>query len=163
MMYNLTIFIKNVFRYQTATFNNRKTNYVCTNPIILQVHKKLLFFFLNFIYFRQCWILTATQAFLQLWQVEATLQLWCAGFSLQWLLLLRFMGSKAEGLQKFGPVGSVVGAPRLQSTGAIVVAHGLSCSTVCGIFPDQGWNLCLLHWQADSLPLSYQGSPYICI
>ena len=28
--------------------------------------------------------------------------------------------------------------------------------------PDQGWNLCLLHWQADSLPLSHQGSP-ICI
>ena len=22
----------------------------------------------------------------------------------------------------------------------------------------QGWNLCLLHWQSDSLPLSYQGS-----
>ena len=23
----------------------------------------------------------------------------------------------------------------------------LSCSAVCGIFPDQGSNLCLLHWQ----------------
>ena len=34
----------------------------------------------------------------------------------------------------------------------------LSCSTACGIFPDQGLNLCLLHWQADSLPLSHQGS-----
>ena len=22
--------------------------------------------------------------------------------------------------------------------------HGLSCSTACGIFPDQGWNPCLL-------------------
>ena len=28
-----------------------------------------------------------------------------------------------------------------------------------GIFPTQGSNPCLLHWQADSLPLSYQGSP----
>ena len=28
-----------------------------------------------------------------------------------------------------------------------------------GIFPAQGWNLCLLHRQADSLPLSHQGSP----
>ena len=29
----------------------------------------------------------------------------------------------------------------------------------CGIFPDQKSNLCLLHWQADSLPLSHQRSP----
>ena len=35
------------------------------------------------------------------------------------------------------------------STGSIVVVPGLSCSAACGIFPDQGWNLCLLHWQAD--------------
>ena len=28
---------------------------------------------------------------------------------------------------------------------------------VCGIFPDRGSNLCLLHWQVDSLPLSHQG------
>ena len=26
----------------------------------------------------------------------------------------------------------------------------LSCSVACGIFPDQGSNLCLLHWQVDS-------------
>ena len=31
-----------------------------------------------------------------------------------------------------------------------------------GIFPTQGLNLCLLHWQADSLPLSHQGSPIPC-
>ena len=34
--------------------------------------------------------------------------------------------------------------------GSVVVAHGLSCSAACGIFPDQGSNLCPLHWQADS-------------
>ena len=28
-----------------------------------------------------------------------------------------------------------------------------------GILPDQGLNLCFLHWQADSLPLEHQGSP----
>ena len=27
-----------------------------------------------------------------------------------------------------------------------------------GIFPTQRWKLCLLHWQADSLPLSHQFS-----
>ena len=28
-----------------------------------------------------------------------------------------------------------------------------------GIFLTQGSNLCLLHWQSDSLPLSHLGSP----
>ena len=32
-----------------------------------------------------------------------------------------------------------------------------------GIFPTQGLNPCLLHWQADSLPLRRLGSPYECI
>ena len=40
-----------------------------------------------------------------------------AGFSLWWLLLLRSMGSRC--------------------VGSVVVAHGLSCSTACGIFPDR--------------------------
>ena len=44
-------------------------------------------------------------------------------------------------------------------TGSAVVAHGPSCSTACGIFPDQGSNPCPLHWQADSQPLRHQGSP----
>ena len=39
------------------------------------------------------------------------------------------------------------------------MAHGLSCSVACGIFPEQASNLCLLHRQADSLLLSHQGSP----
>ena len=32
-----------------------------------------------------------------------------------------------------------------------------------GILLTQGWNLYLLHWQADSSPLSHQGSPRILI
>ena len=36
---------------------------------------------------------------------------------------------------------------------------GLTCSVACGIFPDQGSNPSLLHWQTDSLPLSHEGSP----
>ena len=35
----------------------------------------------------------------------------------------------------------------------------LSCSVACEIFPQQGSNQCLLHWQEDSSPLSHQGSP----
>ena len=39
------------------------------------------------------------------------------------------------------------------------MAHRLSCSAACGLFPDQGSNPCPLHWQADSQPLRHQGSP----
>ena len=66
----------------------------------------------------------------------------CVGFSLQWLLLF---GARALGAQ-----ASVVVARRLWSAGSVVAVHGLSCSAACGIFPDQGSNLCSLHWQADS-------------
>ena len=44
---------------------------------------------------------------------------------------------------------------------SLVVAHGLSCSAAHGIFLDQGWNPCPLHWQADSQPLDHQGSPRV--
>ena len=42
---------------------------------------------------------------------------------------------------------------------SVIVGHGLSCSTACGIFLDQGLNLCPLHWQVDSYPLGHLGSP----
>ena len=50
-----------------------------------------------------------------------------------------------------------------QSTGSIIVARGLCCSMACAIFPDQGSNLCLLHWLMDSLPLSHQESPDLMV
>lgn len=59
------------------------------------------------------------------------------------------------GLQKLGHTGSAVEAPRLQSTVSVFVAHELSMWDLAG----QGLNSCLLHWQADSLPMSHQGSP----
>ena len=64
---------------------------------------------------------------------------WCAGLSLSRPLLLWSTGSR--------------------HAGSVVVAHGLSCSAACGIFPDQGSNPCPLNWQADSQPLHHQGSP----
>ena len=66
--------------------------------------------------------------------------------SLQWLLLW----STGSRMCEF---------PWLWHTGLPVVVHGLSCSVACGIFPDQGLYVCLLHWWEDSLPLSHQGSP----
>ena len=47
----------------------------------------------------------------------------------------------------------------LQHADSVVVFQGLSCSAACGIFLEQGPNPCPLHWQADSLPVSHQGSP----
>ena len=38
----------------------------------------------------------------------------------------------------------------LQYSGSVLVAHGLSCPRVCGVFPDQGLNLCCQHWQVHS-------------
>ena len=54
--------------------------------------------------------------------------------------------------------GSGVSARRLQSTGSVIVAQELSCSLAPGIFPEEGSNPCLLHWQGDSLSLSHLGS-----
>ena len=96
----------------------------------------LSFFFFN--YFWLCWVFVAA---LRLSLVAASggySSLRCAGFSLRWLLLLWSTGSRHEGFSSCGARASVV------------VAHGLSCSVACGIFPDQGLNLCPLHWQVDS-------------
>ena len=62
-------------------------------------------------------------------------------------------GLQVPGLQQLQHVGSVVAAPGLQglrasvvvacglqSVGLVVVAHGLRCSAVSGIFLDQGLN-----------------------
>ena len=64
-----------------------------------------------------------------------------AGLSLSWPLLLQNTGSRRAG--------------------SAIVAHGPSRSMACGIFPDQGLNLCPLHWRADSQPLHHQGSPLL--
>ena len=63
------------------------------------------------------------------------------------------------GAQALGHQASVVANPGLWNTGSTVVGQGPSCSLVCGIFPDKGSNLCFLYWEANSLPLSHQGSP----
>ena len=75
--------------------------------------------------------------------------------------LLSSLGARASHCSSFsccraqppGHVGAAAAAPWLSSRTA------LSCCTTCGILPDQGWNPCLLHWQADAFPLSHQGSP----
>ena len=63
-------------------------------------------------------------------------QLQCAGAALPSLIPLS-TGSRARGLQWLKHVSSVVAAPGLWSTGSVVAAHGLSCSSVRGIFLDR--------------------------
>ena len=60
-----------------------------------------------------------------------------------------FSSCGEQGLLLFRSIGSRVQAQQLWQMGLIA----------CKIFPDQGSNLCTLHWQADSYPLRHQGSP----
>ena len=52
--------------------------------------------------------------------------------------------------EPLGAWASVAGALGPYGAGSVVGVHRLSCSTTCGIFPDQVSNPYLLHWQADS-------------
>ena len=109
-------------------------------------------------YFWLCWMFVDMWAFLSFWGAGATHHLLGKGFSLQ-RLLLRSVGSRCVGFSSCGIRGLSGCTSWAPSTGSIVGAHGARCSLVCEIFPDQGSNQRLLHWQADSLPLSRQESP----
>ena len=63
-------------------------------------------------------------------RVGTILQLWCVASSLRGLLFLQSTSSRARV--------------------SVAVALRLSHPVACGIFPDQGSNLCPLPWQADS-------------
>ena len=104
--------------------------------IKLNIHS---FFFNLFIYFWLCWVFVSVQGLSLVVASGGHSSSWCAGLSLSRPLLLWSTGSR--------------------HAGSVVVAHGLSCSAACGIFPDQGSNPCPLHWQADSQPLHHQRSP----
>ena len=98
----------------------------------------IFLFLIYFITFGCSGPLLLCMGFLQLRQAEAALQVQCACFSLQRLLLWGSTGSRALR-------ASVVAACEL-----VVVVHGLSCLMTCGIFLDQGLKLCPLLWQVDS-------------
>ena len=62
------------------------------------------------------------------------------------------------GAPALGHVGLCSCGPQVLEHRLIVVVHQLSRPVACGTFQDQGSNLCLPHWQKDSLPLSHQGN-----
>ena len=108
----------------------------------LEIGKKYIFFFLNLfiIYlFMSVLVFVSVRGLSLVAASGGHSSSRCAGLSLSWALFLRSTGSRCAG--------------------STIVAHGPSCSAVCGIFPDQGSNPCPLHWQADSQPLRHQGSP----
>ena len=73
----------------------------------------------------------------------------CMGFSLRWRLSL---GSTGE----YGASASAAVTPGPWSTGSAVVAHGLAAPRHVGSSQTRDW-------QANSLPLSHQGSPLTLI
>ena len=92
----------------------------------------LLFFFFKFIYLCiylfmyvfiylwLCWVFVSVQGLSLVAASGGHSSSRCAGRSLSRPLLLQSTGSRRAG--------------------SVVVAHGLSCSAACGIFPDQGSN-----------------------
>ena len=113
------------------------------NTNVCLFHLDRFFKIYLFIYFRLCWVFIAVCQLSLVAASRGYSSLQRLGFSLMWLLLW----STGSGVCK-------ASSCRLQSTGSVVVVHGLS-----GIFLDQGLNPCLLHWQADSLPLEPAGKP----
>ena len=119
--------------------------FVTVHGLLIAV-ASLFFFFkeihvLLFIYLWPCWVFVSVRGLSLVAASGGHYSSRCAGLSLSRPLLLQSTGSRC--------------------TGSVIVAHGPSCSTACGIFPDQGSNPCPLHWQADSQPLGHQGSPYL--
>ena len=88
------------------------------------------------------------------------------------VLGLRFCARAFSSCGKWGPLFITVCGP-LTIAASFVAEHRLqtrrlsNCGSraqlLRGIFPDQGSNPCPLHWQADSQPLSHQGSPIYTI
>ena len=74
------------------------------------------------------------------------------------LRLLVVLASLVAEHRPWGARASVIGAPRPQSAGSLAEVHKLGCSLARGIFLDQAWKPNLLHWHADSLPRTQQGS-----
>ena len=110
--------------------------------MIFYILKKCLLFTLQFFTFIHLFLVARVFVVTGLSLVVVsggTLQWLLAGFLSQWLLVLRSTGSRPVGFASCGPQAYLLRG---------------RCNT-----PDQGLNLCPLHWQADSQPLDHQGSP----
>ena len=128
--------------YQNAPQHLFSTDLKCHLYHTLKYPYVCFFFkylFIYLFYFWLCWVFVSVRGLSLVVASGDHSSSRRAGLSLSWPLLLWSTGSRRAG--------------------SVIVAHGPSCSTACGIFPDQGSNPCPLHWQADSQPLRHQGSP----
>ena len=140
----------NFFVVENVTFNQGRGNSdwgseeprYCSDNLasLFCFFKKIIYLFIYFCFWL-CWVFVSVWGLSLVVASEGHSSSWCAGLSLSRPLLLWSTGSRCAG--------------------SVVVAHGPSSSAACGIFQDQGSNLCPLHWQADSQPLRHQGNPGI--
>ena len=121
-----------------------------TMTSVLENWKLHFFSFLKLIYFWLRWVFVAACGVFSSCSEQGLLFVAVHGLLIVVASLVAEHGLQAHGLKQLWHKSSVVVARGLQSAGSVVVAHGLSCSMACGIFPDQGSNPCPLHWQTDS-------------
>ena len=117
------------------------------------------FFIILYIYLWLCWVFVAGAGFFSScgeWGYSLV-----AVFGLFIVVAFLFVEYRLQGTQPSVAATYALSSCGSQalSTGSIVVVYGHGCSVACGTVLDQGSKLCLLHWQADSPPLSHQGSP----
>ena len=109
------------------------------------------FFFLiwliNVFNFWLCWVFIAACAFSVVAEGGGYSLAAVRGCSSRWLLWFWSMDCRCMG---FGSCGFRALEHRLS-----IGVHGLRCFVVCGIFPGQGPNPCLLCGQLDPSPLSH--------
>ena len=117
--------------------------YIVFHLIFIYLFYFILFFLNLFIYllFWLCWVFVSVRGLSPVAASRGHSSSRCAGLSLSRPLPLRSTGSRRAG--------------------SVAVAHGLSCSAACGIFPDQGSNPHPLHWQADSQPLRHREAHFL--
>ena len=112
---------KNIVKYIFSFF---KIVLVLITLIILFIH--LFYKFIYFIYFWLCWVFVAVRGLSLVAPSGGCSSLWCAGFSLWWLLLLRSTGSRRTcGMraQQLWLTGSRAQAQQLWHTGLVAPRH----------------------------------------
>ena len=105
--------------------NHKSVLYVCESVSVSQINSFVLYFilfylfkknkFIYLIYFWLHWVFIAARGLSLVVMSRGYSSLWCAGFSLRWLLLLRSAGSRHAG---FSSCGSQALEHRLSSCSA---------------------------------------------
>ena len=142
--YNTTMIQLNAFHFLSLKKKEKDLKLMINNQLSMERKRKRRestpiidhSFFFSFFFFLKdlfillidwllCWVFVSVLGLSLVAASGGYSSSWCAGLSVSRPLLLQSTGSRRAG--------------------SVVVAHGPSRSTACGIFPDQGSNLCPLH------------------